>query len=96
MYLRPPQGALAYLPPADHISEAKAKAVKPEVEKLMAEGGSLQLSRRQALSALGQDRFLVHKLFGGAAPARATPSAPGGYRRIVKLGPRKLDSTEIS
>ena len=42
-------------------SEAKAKAVKPEVEKLitLAKRGDLH-ARRQALSALGQDKFAVY------------------------------------
>src|SRR5947208_7925895 len=45
-------------------SQAKAKAVKPEVEKLitLAKRGDLH-ARRRALAELGQDRFLVHKLF---------------------------------
>jgi large subunit ribosomal protein L17 len=75
-------------------SQAKAKAVKPEVEKLitLAKGGDLH-ARRQALSALGQDRFLVHKLFEEIAPRYA--ERPGGYTRIVKLGPRRSDSTEM-
>ena len=75
-------------------SQAKAKAVKPEVEKLitLAKGGSLH-ARRQALSTLGQDRFLVHKLFEEIGPRYA--QRPGGYTRIVKLGPRKSDSTEM-
>ena len=75
-------------------SQAKAKAVKPEVEKLitLAKAGDLH-ARRQALSALGQDRFLVHKLFEEIAPRYA--ERPGGYTRIVKLGPRRSDSTEM-
>jgi large subunit ribosomal protein L17 len=75
-------------------SQAKAKAVKPEVEKLitLAKRGDLH-ARRQALSALGQDRFLVHKLFEEVAPRYA--ERPGGYTRIVKLGPRRSDSTEM-
>jgi large subunit ribosomal protein L17 len=75
-------------------SQAKAKAVKPEVEKLitLAKGGSLH-ARRQALSTLGQDRFLVHKLFEEIGPRYA--ERPGGYTRIVKLGPRRSDSTEM-
>jgi len=45
-------------------TEAKAKAVKPEVEKLitLAKRGDHH-ARRQALSALGQDKFTVYKLF---------------------------------
>jgi large subunit ribosomal protein L17 len=75
-------------------SQAKARAVKPKVEKLitLAKRGDLH-ARRQALSALGQDKFLVHKLFEEVAP-RYT-ERPGGYTRIVKLGPRRSDSTEM-
>jgi large subunit ribosomal protein L17 len=75
-------------------SQAKAKAVKPEVEKLitLAKRGDLH-ARRQALSELGQDRFVVHKLFEEIAPRYA--ARPGGYTRIVKLGPRPSDSTEM-
>ena len=75
-------------------SEAKAKAVKPELEQLitLAKRGDLH-ARRQALSELGQDKFLVHKLFEEVAPRYA--ERPGGYTRIVKLGPRRSDSTEM-
>jgi large subunit ribosomal protein L17 len=75
-------------------SQAKAKAVKPEVEQLitLAKRGDLH-ARRQALAALHNDKFVVHKLFEEVAP-RYT-ERPGGYTRIVKLGPRKSDSTEM-
>ena len=75
-------------------SQAKAKAVKPKLEKLitLAKRGDLH-ARRQALSELGQDRFLVHKLFEEVAPRYA--ERPGGYTRIVKIGPRQSDSTEM-
>ncbi len=75
-------------------TEAKAKAVKPEVEKLitLAKRGDLH-ARRQALSALGQDKFTVYKLFEEVAPRYA--DRPGGYTRILKLGPRRSDSTEM-
>jgi len=74
---------------------AKAKAVKPEVEKLitLARRGDLH-ARRQALAALGQDKFIVYKLFEEIAP-RYT-ERPGGYTRILKLGPRKSDATEMA
>ena len=73
---------------------AKAKAVKPEVERLitLAKRGDLH-ARRQALSALGQDKFVVYKLFDEIAPRYA--ERPGGYTRILKLGPRKSDATEM-
>ena len=67
-------------------TQAKAKAVRPEVEKLitLAKRGDLH-ARRQALSTLSQDKFAVHKLFVELAPRYA--ERPGGYTRILKLGP---------
>ncbi len=75
-------------------SQAKAKAAKPEIEKLITLGkrGDLH-ARRQALSALHQDKFAVHKLFEEIAPRYE--DREGGYTRIVKIGPRKSDSTEM-
>ena len=75
-------------------SQAKARAAKPQVEKLitLAKRGDLH-ARRQALSALGNDKFVVHKLFEEVGPRYA--ERPGGYTRIVKLGPRRSDSTEM-
>ncbi len=75
-------------------SQAKAKAVKPELERLitLAKRGDLH-ARRRALSALGQDKFVVHKLFEEVAPRYS--ERPGGYTRIVQLGPRRSDSTEM-
>jgi len=75
-------------------SEAKAKALRPEVEKLitLAKRGDLH-ARRQALSALGQDRFAVYKLFDEIAPRYVDRA--GGYTRILKLGPRRSDATEM-
>jgi large subunit ribosomal protein L17 len=74
---------------------AKAKAVKPEVERLitLAKRGDLH-ARRRALSALGQDQFMVYNLFEEIAPRYA--ERPGGYTRILKLGPRKSDATEMA
>ena len=75
-------------------SQAKAKAVKPEVEKLitLAKRGDLH-ARRLLLAKLGQDKFTVHKLVEEIAP-RYT-ERPGGYTRILKLGPRSSDATEM-
>ena len=75
-------------------TEAKAKAVKPELERLITLGkqGTLH-ARRQALSALAQDKFAVYRLFEEIAPRYA--ERPGGYTRILKLGPRRSDATEM-
>ena len=75
-------------------TQPKAKALKPEFEKLitLAKRGDLH-ARRQALSQLNQDKFIVHKLFEEIAPRYS--SRPGGYTRIIKLGPRRSDSAEM-
>ena len=76
-------------------TEAKAKAVKPEIEKLitLAKRGDLH-ARRQAISALQHpDKGVIYKLFDEIAPRYA--DRPGGYTRILKLGPRRSDATEM-
>ncbi len=75
-------------------TEAKAKAVKPEVEKLitLAKRGDHH-ARQQAMAKLGQDKFVVYKLFEEIAPRYA--DREGGYTRILKLGPRRSDATEM-
>jgi large subunit ribosomal protein L17 len=75
-------------------TDTKAKAVKPEIEKLitLAKQGDLH-ARRRALSTLAQDKFAVHKLFEELAPRYV--DRRGGYTRILKLGPRKSDASEM-
>jgi len=75
-------------------TQAKAKAVVPQLERLitLAKRGDLH-ARRQALASLGQDKSVVYKLFEEIAPRYA--ERPGGYTRILKLGPRPSDSTEM-
>jgi large subunit ribosomal protein L17 len=75
-------------------TEAKAKAVKPELERLitLAKRGDPH-ARRQAMARLGQDKFIVYKLFEEIGPRYAERG--GGYTRILKLGPRKSDATEM-
>src|SRR5918997_242200 len=74
-------------------TEAKAKAVKPFAEKMITLGkrGDLH-ARRQALAHL-RSQEVVHQLFADVAP-RFT-ERPGGYTRIVKLGPRQGDAAEM-
>lgn len=73
---------------------AKAKALRPYVEKLITLGkaGTLH-TRRQALATLPQPKA-VNKLFTEIAEAAATRQ--GGYTRIVKLGQRKTDSAPMA
>ena len=73
---------------------AKAKAVKPVVEKMVTLGRRGDLAaRRQALAYL-RSNDVVHILFAEVAP-RFT-DRPGGYTRIVKIGPRPGDSAEMA
>ena len=74
-------------------TEAKAKAVKPFAEKMITLGkrGDLH-ARRQALAAL-RSNDVVHQLFAEVAPRFAT--RPGGYTRIVRIGPRQGDAAEM-
>jgi large subunit ribosomal protein L17 len=75
-------------------TEAKAKAVKPELERLITLGKrGDQHSRRLAMARLGQDKFSGYKLFEEIAPRYA--ERQGGYTRILKLGPRRSDATEM-
>ena len=72
----------------------KAKAVKPIAEQMITLGrrGDLH-ARRQATSFL-RSRDVVHKLFAEVAPRFA--DRPGGYTRIVKLGPRMGDAAPMA
>jgi large subunit ribosomal protein L17 len=74
-------------------TEAKAKAVKPFAEQMITLGkrGDLH-ARRLALAEL-RSQDVVHQLFADVAPRFA--DRPGGYTRIVRLGPRNGDSAEM-
>ena len=74
-------------------TEAKAKAVKPLAEQMITLGRRGDLAaRRQAISKL-RSRDIVHVLFADVAPRFV--DRPGGYTRIVKLGPRQGDAAAM-
>ena len=74
-------------------TEAKAKAVKPFAEQMITLGKRGDLAaRRQAIAEL-RSQDVVHQLFADVAPRFA--DRPGGYTRIVKLGPRYGDAAEM-
>ena len=72
---------------------AKAKAVKPFAEQMITLGkrGDLH-ARRLALAEL-RSQDVVHQLFADVAPRFV--DRPGGYTRIIKLGPRLGDAAEM-
>lgn len=70
-------------------TEAKAKAARPIVEKLITLGKQGDLhARRQALSYILEED-VVTKLFSDIAPRYADRN--GGYTRIYKASPRQGD-----
>jgi large subunit ribosomal protein L17 len=74
-------------------TEAKAKAVKPFAEQMITLGKRGDLAaRRQAIAEL-RSQDVVHVLFAEVAPRFS--ERPGGYTRIVKLGPRAGDAAEM-
>ena len=74
---------------------AKAKAVRPVIEKLVtkAKTGTLH-ARRMALADLRHNEGAVRKLFTEIGPLNA--ARKGGYTRIVKLGARRSDAAEMA
>jgi large subunit ribosomal protein L17 len=72
----------------------KAKAVKPIAEQMITLGRRGDLHARRQATAFLRSRDVVHKLFADVAPL--FKDRPGGYTRIVKLGPRPGDSAEMA
>ncbi len=72
---------------------AKAKEVRPVAEQMITLGrrGGVP-ARRQALAYL-RSQDVVHKLFSDVGPRFV--DRPGGYSRIVRIGPRQGDSAEM-
>ncbi|MDQ6966025.1 MAG: 50S ribosomal protein L17 [Mariprofundaceae bacterium] len=75
-------------------TQAKARAVRPYIEKLITLGKNGDLhSRRQALAKL-RHRPVVDKLFDDVAAAFG--NRPGGYTRIIKTGFRVGDAAQMA
>lgn len=74
-------------------TEAKAKAVRPEAERVisLARIGDLH-ARRQIMRRIG-DKAIVDKLIHVIGPDMA--ARDGGYTRIIKLGPRAGDAAPM-
>src|SRR5690348_3249415 len=74
-------------------TEAKAKAVRADVEKIitLAKRGDVH-SRRLVLKTVA-DKKVVEKVFDKIGPRYQDRN--GGYTRIVKLGPRHGDNAEM-
>jgi len=75
-------------------TEAKAKELRPLIERLVTYGKKNTLSaRRIVASRLGEpSTIIVKKIFDDIAPRFSARA--GGYTRIIKMGPTPAGRTE--
>jgi large subunit ribosomal protein L17 len=74
-------------------TEAKAKAVKPMVERVITRGKTDTLANRRILLARLPIKKAVKKVFEVLGPKYKERA--GGYLRLIKVGPRKGDGANI-
>ena len=79
---------------AIETTEAKAKELRPFVEKLITKAKAGTLHARRLAGRHIQKRQTADKLFHEIGPRYAT--RPGGYTRILKTGHRKGDGAEMA
>ena len=75
-------------------TEAKAKALRPIAEKLITKASKGGLHRHRQLISQIRDVEIAQKLIDDIGPRYA--SRPGGYTRILKLGPRHGDNAPMA
>jgi len=75
-------------------TEAKAKALRPVAEKCITAAVKGGVYRQRNVVALIRDKDMAHKLFEEIGPRYS--DRPGGYTRILKLGPRLGDSAPMA
>ena len=75
-------------------TEAKAKEVRPLAEKMITLGKDGTVPARRRAMAFLNDKDIVKKLFDDIGPRFA--ARPGGYTRIIKLGPRGGDGAQMA
>ena len=74
-------------------TEAKAKAIKPVVEKFVTVSRDNSLHTRRKLLQFFYDENAVNKLLQELGPRYK--DRPGGYMRITRLGKRKGDAATM-
>ena len=75
-------------------TETKAKMLRPVAEKCVTAARRGGVHQHRQVVALIRDRDMAHKLFDEIAPRYA--DRPGGYTRILKLGPRPGDNAPMA
>ena len=74
-------------------TSAKAKTLRPYVEKIITKARRGDLHARRLVLAKIEDTDVVTKLFDDVGPRYS--ERPGGYTRITKLGSRRGDGAEL-
>ncbi len=75
-------------------TEAKARRLRPLAERLITKAKRGDLHNRRQVLTVVRNKSVVHKLFTEIAPGYN--GRPGGYTRIVKIGPRKGDNAPMA
>jgi large subunit ribosomal protein L17 len=75
-------------------TESKAKALRPVAERVITKARKGGLHRQRQVVALIGDKDMAHKLFTEIGPRYE--DRPGGYTRILKLGPRHGDNAPMA
>ena len=75
-------------------TEAKAKALRPVAEKMITKGVKGGLHNHRQVVAFIRDKEMASKLFDEIGPRYV--DRPGGYLRILKLGPRHGDNAPMA
>ncbi|MGH9076215.1 MAG: 50S ribosomal protein L17 [Acidimicrobiales bacterium] len=81
-------------------TEAKAKALRPVVERCVTKAKKAHahpetgVHRQRLVVAFIRDKDMAHKLFADIGPRYA--DRPGGYTRVLKLGPRHGDNAPMA
>ena len=75
-------------------TEAKAKALRPIAEKCITAAKKGGVHNQRQVVAFIRDKDMAHKLFAEVGPRYA--DRPGGYTRILKLGPRPGDNAPMA
>ena len=75
-------------------TEAKAKALRPVVEKVITKARKGGVYRQRQVISFIRDKDMAQKLFAEIGPRYA--DRPGGYTRILKLGPRHGDNAPMA
>jgi large subunit ribosomal protein L17 len=72
----------------------KARALRPVAEKLITKAAKGGVHNQRQVVAFMRDKDMTHKLFAEIGPRYA--DRPGGYLRILKLGPRQGDRAPMA